>query len=85
MARLNVNPTRMELTNLKRKLTTETFILFFIPTLLGIVLAFLYVVGMAQDVGGITNNLDIVLYFLLMSVIYFFIQFCFFLYLLLQE
>ena len=65
---------------IKRKLTTETFILLFTPTLLGIVLAFLYVVGMVQDIGGITNNLDIVVYFLLMSGIYFFIQFCFFLY-----
>ena len=65
---------------IKRKLTTETFILLFTPTLLGFVLAFLYVVGMAQDVGGITNNLNIVVYFVLMSVIYFFIQFCFFLY-----
>lgn len=65
---------------IKRKLTTETFILFFTPTLLGIVLAFLYVVSMVQDIGGITNNLDIVVYFLLMSGIYFFIQFCFFLY-----
>ena len=65
---------------LNHQLSSETAILFFLPTFLGITLAFIYIVGMSQKDGGLANNLMILLYFLITSLIYFLIQFSFFLY-----
>lgn len=65
---------------IKQQLTIETFILFFLPTFLGIILAFLYIAAMSQDIGGLSSNLEIIRYFIVMGGIYCFIQFCFFLY-----
>lgn len=65
---------------IKRQLNSETFILFFLPTFLGIGIAFWYVVSMAKDIGGIFNNLYLLLYFILMSPLYLLLQFCFFVY-----
>ena len=64
----------------KHQLNWETFILFFLPTILGIALAFLYLVVMSQDIGGLFNNWSVVGYFALMSFIYLLIQFVFYLY-----
>jgi ABC-type lipoprotein release transport system permease subunit len=64
----------------KRIISREITTLFFVPTLVGTTLAFLYIVAMAKDIGGITKNPEILLHFLIVAVIYHSIQVGFFLY-----
>lgn len=64
----------------KRMISKEITIIFFIPTLAGAGLAFLYVISMANDVGGIWKNPEILLYFFIVAGIYLIIQIGFYLY-----
>jgi hypothetical protein len=58
----------------KGNVTKELMTIFFVPTTIGMVLAFLYLVILSTDVGGIMNNPDIIMHFLLIAVIYLVIQ-----------
>jgi len=58
----------------KGNISKELRTLFFVPTLIGTLLAFLYIVILSTDVGGILNNLDILIHFILISSIYTVIQ-----------
>lgn len=64
----------------KRIITREITTLFFVPTIVGTTLAFLYIVAMATDIGGVTKNPEILLHFFIVAGIYHFIQVGFFLY-----
>jgi len=64
----------------KRMISKEITIIFFIPTLAGAGLAFFYVISMANDVGGIWKNPEILLYFFIVAGIYLIIQIGFYLY-----
>ncbi len=64
----------------KQFIMWETLALFFIPTFLGITLAFCYILAMVQDIGGIWENRAILIYFLKISFVYLVIQLCFFFY-----
>lgn len=68
------------LIDVKRLITQELMTLFFLPTILGTALAFLYIVILATDVGGILKNPDILLYFFTIAAIYHGIQIGYFLY-----
>ena len=65
---------------LKQQFNYETALLFFIPTIIGLLLAFLYLLGMSQKAGGLLTNTQIIGYFILMSGIYFAIQLGFYMY-----
>lgn len=67
-------------TEVKRMISREMTIIFFIPTLAGMGLAFLYVISMANDVGGVIRNPEILLQFFSVSGIYLIIQIGFYLY-----
>ncbi|MCM3762682.1 ABC transporter permease [Alkalihalobacillus oceani] len=61
-------------------MTKEMTALFFFPTLIGTTLAFLYLVAMARDVGGVLETPIILLHFLIIAAIYHIIQIGFYLY-----
>ena len=65
---------------LKQQFNYETALLIFIPTMIGLLLAFLYLLGMSQKAGGLLTNTQIIGYFILMSGIYFAIQLGFYMY-----
>ena len=65
---------------LKQQFNYEIELLFFIPTMIGLLLAFLYLLGMSQKAGGLLTNTQIIGYFILMSGIYFAIQLGFYMY-----
>jgi ABC-type antimicrobial peptide transport system permease subunit len=65
---------------IKQHISREMKVIFFLPTIFGTVLAFLYVVAMATDVGGILANPEIFLFFLCVTAIYHVIQIGFFSY-----
>ncbi|WP_164669015.1 ABC transporter permease [Virgibacillus doumboii] len=64
----------------KQIISREITTLFFVPTFVGTILAFLYVVAMATDIGGIMENPGILLYFLIVAGIYHIIQIGFYLF-----
>ncbi|WP_456278671.1 FtsX-like permease family protein [Bacillus sp. AK128] len=70
----------MTFKEIKKTVSTEITILFFIPTILGTVLSFLYIVAMATDIGGVIENPQILVHFLIIASMYQCIQFGFFLY-----
>lgn len=59
---------------------SEMKMIFFLPTFIGAILALLYFVAMLKEVGGITKNLDALLYFFIVCCIYFIIQIIFYFY-----
>ncbi|MGE8004792.1 FtsX-like permease family protein [Lysinibacillus sp. NPDC093216] len=67
-------------TEVKRMISREMKIIFFISTLAGMGLAFLYVISMANDVGGVIRNPEILWQFFSISGIYLIIQIGFYLY-----
>ncbi|WP_043931045.1 FtsX-like permease family protein [Bacillus sp. EB01] len=71
----------MALKEVKRNISSELITIFFIPTVIGTVLAALYVVILSEDVGGIMNNLDMLYHFFMISFIYLTIQSIYFFYL----
>lgn len=68
------------LKEVKRNITSELITIFFIPTILGMTLAFIYIVILSTDVGGITKNFDILVHFLIIAGTYLCIQVGYFLY-----
>lgn len=64
----------------KRIISLEISFLFFMPTFVGTITAFLYVISMARDVGGVLENPQIVWYFMIIACMYHIIQFGFYLY-----
>ncbi|WP_340085159.1 ABC transporter permease [Siminovitchia sp. FSL H7-0308] len=62
------------LKEVKRMITQELMMLFFLPAILGSTLAFLFIVIMTTDSGGIMKNLDIALHFFIIAAIYLCIQ-----------
>ncbi|MFA9457901.1 ABC transporter permease [Halalkalibacter sp. AB-rgal2] len=65
---------------LKRMISNELTPIFFIPTIIGTILAFLFITAMSTDIGGIVQNPNVVLYFLVVSGTYHVIQLGFYLY-----
>lgn len=62
----------------KRIISKELTIVFFIPTIVGTTLALLYIIAMAKDIGGVMKNPEILLYFFIVAGIYECIQIIFF-------
>jgi hypothetical protein len=73
----NIGVTTLEL---KRMISKELTPLFFVPTLLGTILALLFITAMATDIGGIAQNPEVLLNFLVVAGIYHLIQIGFYLY-----
>lgn len=73
----NIGITNKEM---KRIITREITALFFIPTIIGTVLALLYIIAMVKDIGGVMKNPEILLHFLIVSAIYGCVQIIFFFY-----
>ncbi len=69
-----LNKIGMSAKEINGNITRELGAIFFVPTLLGTTLAFLYLVILSTDVGGIMNNPDILMHFLLISGTYLIIQ-----------
>lgn len=65
---------------IKRVISLEISFLFFMPTFVGAITAFLYIISMAREDGGILENPQIVLYFMIIACMYHIIQFGFYLY-----
>jgi ABC-type antimicrobial peptide transport system permease subunit len=65
----------------KGNISSELRAIFSIPILIGTVLAFLYLVILSTDVGGIMNNLDMLFHFFLITGIYLSIQIIYYFYL----
>ncbi|SEN01415.1 putative ABC transport system permease protein [Mesobacillus persicus] len=65
----------------KGNISREIRTILSIPTILGTVLAALYVVILSTDVGGIMNNLDMLFHFFLITGIYLSIQIIYYFYL----
>lgn len=67
-------------TEVKQMISREITITFFIPTLLGMGLAFLYIISMTNKIGGILKNPEILWQFFSVSGIYLIIQIGFYLF-----
>ncbi|WP_078550139.1 hypothetical protein [Litchfieldia alkalitelluris] len=61
---------------IKKMIASELKVLFFVPTIIGTILAYLYI----TDVGGIMVNPDLLINFAVISGIYFFIQIGYYIY-----
>lgn len=64
----------------KKAISKDIATLFFLPTIVGTILSFLYMIAMVQDMGGIIHNPEVFLYFLSFAGGYHFIQIGFYLY-----
>lgn len=69
-----LNKIGMSTNEIKQNVTRELATIFFVPTILGTTLAFLYLAILSTDVGGIMQNTDILMHFLLIGGIYVIIQ-----------
>lgn len=63
---------------MKRLLTKEMSILFFLPTTIGAIIAFLYIAIMSAYIGGAVEKYPVYLLFGIVAGIYFFIQILFY-------
>lgn len=68
------------LREMKRIISMEVSVIFFAPICMGTALALLYIIAMAQDVGGILQNLEVLKYFTIITCAYYIIQLSFFRY-----
>ncbi|WP_332646096.1 ABC transporter permease [Lysinibacillus sp. 54212] len=73
----NVGVTSKEV---KRMISQEVAAIFFVPTFIGTGLALLYIVAMANDIGGIKENPELLLQFFIIAGFYHIIQISFYLY-----
>lgn len=64
----------------KKIISKEITTLFFVPTTVGTTLAFLYIVAMVKDIGGVLENPEVLLHFLIIAGMYYLIQIGFYLY-----
>lgn len=64
----------------KRMIAKELAPLFFTPVITGVVLSFLFIVAMATDVGGVVQNPEIMVNFIVVAGIYLLMQVGFYLY-----
>ncbi|MGV2939184.1 FtsX-like permease family protein [Mesobacillus sp. LC4] len=69
-----LNKIGMSTDEIKQNVTRELATIFFVPTILGTTLAFLYLAILSTDVGGIMQNPDILMHFLQIGGIYVIIQ-----------
>jgi len=69
------------LKEVKKYISSELITIFFAPTLIGTVLAAIYMVILSTDVGGIMHNLGLLFHFCLISSIYLAIQNIYYFYL----
>ncbi|WNF24947.1 ABC transporter permease [Mesobacillus jeotgali] len=69
-----LNKIGMSTNEITENVTRELATIFFVPTILGTTLAFLYLAIMSTDVGGIMQNPDILMHFLQIGGIYVIIQ-----------
>ncbi|MCA1031772.1 ABC transporter permease [Bacillus timonensis] len=74
---INIGVTTLEL---KRMISKELTPIFFVPTIIGTILALLFITAMSIDIGGITQNPGVLLNFLVVTGIYNIIQIGFYLY-----
>lgn len=61
-------------------ISQEITVLFFVPTIIGGSIAFLYMVAMITDVGGVMENPLVICQFLLIVCVYLMIQLMFYFY-----
>jgi hypothetical protein len=73
----NIGVTTLEL---KRIISKELTPIFFGPTIIGTVLAFLFITAMSTDIGGVIQNPEVLLHFLVVAGVYNIIQIGFYLY-----
>ncbi|MEI5907289.1 ABC transporter permease [Bacillus spongiae] len=73
----NIGITSKEIKNIISK---EITTIYFIPTIVGTTLAFLYLVAMATDIGGVMDNPELLLHFFIVAGVYHIIQIGFYLY-----
>lgn len=66
---------------IKGRISSELRTIFSIPLLIGTILAFLYLVILSRDVGGLMNNLEILNHFLFIAGIYLSFQLIYYFYL----
>jgi hypothetical protein len=71
---VKLNKIGMASKEIKQNVSRELGTIFFAPTVLGTTLAFLYLVILSTDVGGIMKNPDILMHFLQIAGIYMVIQ-----------
>ncbi|MGM9948605.1 MAG: hypothetical protein ACI33P_00700, partial [Lysinibacillus sp.] len=64
----------------KRLVSSEMRMLFFLPTFIGAVVALLYLVSMGRDIGGLLANPQLLRYFFILTGIYCMIQYLFYRY-----
>ncbi|WP_102262670.1 FtsX-like permease family protein [Mesobacillus jeotgali] len=69
-----LNKIGMSSKEIKQNVSRELGTIFFVPTILGTTLAFLYLAILSTDVGGIMQNPDILMHFLQIAGIYVVIQ-----------
>ncbi len=65
---------------MKRLVSAEMRMLFFLPTCIGAVVALLYLVSMGRDIGGLLSNLQLLWYFFILTGVYCMIQYFFYRY-----
>jgi hypothetical protein len=75
-----LNKIGMSTNEITQNITRELATIFFVPTILGTTLAFLYLAILSTDVGGIMQNPDILMHFAQIGGIYMIIQVGFFFY-----
>ncbi|MCT1904875.1 FtsX-like permease family protein [Oceanobacillus sojae] len=64
----------------KQAVTKEIRAIFFIPAIIGAILAFCYFISMMRDIGGVMANPGLLLYFGGITITYLLVQFIFYLY-----
>lgn len=65
---------------IKQIISKEMTTLFFLPTIIGTIIALLYIIAMATDIGGVMNNPQILLHFFTVTGVYHLIQIGFYFY-----
>jgi len=73
----NIGVTTLEV---KRMISKELIPVFFVPTIIGTVLALFFITAMSTDIGGMAQNPNVLLNFLVVAGSYHFIQIGFYLY-----
>ncbi|GGP16627.1 FtsX-like permease family protein [Oceanobacillus neutriphilus] len=64
----------------KQNITKEIRAIFFMPAIIGVILAFGYFISMMRDIGGIMANPGLLLYFSGIAIVYLLVQFIFYMY-----
>jgi ABC-type antimicrobial peptide transport system permease subunit len=75
-----LNKIGMTSKEVKGNISKELMTIFFVPTVIGTLLAFIYIVILSTDAGGIMKNQDLLIHFFIISGTYLCIQIVYYLY-----